>query len=77
VATKDVDDRVLGEPQPVVHAEPVWSLALGVVEVDLLADAHEQRAQAVDQVAARVRDALTLRRVERVAGRLGYVTPSR
>ena len=76
VAAKHVGDRILGKPQPVVHAEPVGSLPLCVVEVDLLADAREQRAQTVDDVGARLRDALILRRVERVSRRLGYATPS-
>jgi hypothetical protein len=60
-----------------MHAEPVRSLALRVVEVDLLADAHEQRPQSVDEIAARRRDASTLRSVQRVSRRLGYPTSLR
>ena len=43
VPPEQVGDRVLGEPEAVVHPEPVRRRALGVVEVDLLGDAREQR----------------------------------
>jgi hypothetical protein len=60
-----------------VHPEPVRRLTLGIVEVDLLGDADEERAQTVGEIGARLRDASILRPVERVPGRLGYATPSR
>ena len=56
VPAEQVGDRVLREPQAVVHAEPIGRRALGVVELDLLGDAREQRLQAVGEVVAGLDD---------------------
>ena len=39
VAPQEVDDRVVGKPERVVHPEPVRTAAFGLVERDLLSDA--------------------------------------
>ena len=66
VAAEQVRDGLLGEPEPVVHTEPVGRRSLRVVEVELLGNPVEQRAQAVSQVGSGLDDALVVR-VERIS----------
>jgi hypothetical protein len=64
VPAEQVGDRVLGEAQPVVHAEPVGRRALRVVEVQLLADPGQERPETGRKVLAGLYDPLALDGVE-------------
>jgi len=69
VRTQQLDDRILREPEPVVHPETVGRRPLGRVEVDLLADTGQELAQAVGQITSGIGDSPVLDELQRVSGR--------
>jgi hypothetical protein len=62
VTAEQVSDRVLRKPKPVMHAQPVRRRALGVVEVDFLADSRQERVEALGDVGAGFSDLAVLPR---------------
>ena len=74
---EQVGNRILSKAQSVVHAEPVRPRPLGVVKVDLVADAYEQRTQSDREIVAGFHDPRVLRLCERVAGRLDHAVAAR
>jgi hypothetical protein len=77
VPAPEVGDRGLGEAQAGGRAEPVRRRALGVVEVELLLDACEERPQAGDEVLAGIDVALSLLCRQRVSRRVDHPVISR
>lgn len=77
VTAEQVGDRVLGEAEPVVHAESVRRRPLRIVELDLLGDPGEQRTQTRDEIGSGLDDPLTLDRLERVPRRADHAGAAR
>ena len=51
--TEEIDDRILGKPQPIVNAEAERCRTLCVVVLEFLADPLEERQKAsLDRIAA-------------------------